>query len=79
MVEPASGDDGHAVKVGHARLRKEPGEEVANDAADGVAGEDIEGVVVPEYELELGGEIAQRAGEHTVQHRSGFRDSGSIR
>lgn len=42
VVEPTSGDGREpAVEAGDARLRKETGEDVANQAADGVGREDL--------------------------------------
>jgi len=37
--------------------REEGGQDVADEAADGVLGEDVEGVVDAEEELELGGVV----------------------
>ena len=42
VVEPAAGDDGEAVEAGDACLRKERGQDVADDAANRVRGEDLE-------------------------------------
>ena len=36
VVDPTTGDDGDAVEASHARLGEETGEDVANDAADGM-------------------------------------------
>ena len=46
MIEPPSTDDGDPIESGYARLGEKPGEDVAYDAADGVRGEDVQGVVV---------------------------------
>lgn len=40
-IEPASGNDG-PIEAGDARLREEGGQNVADDAANRMAGEDLE-------------------------------------
>ena len=48
MVEPASVDDTDSVKGGDGRLGEESGQDVSDDTADGVYGENVECVVIRE-------------------------------
>jgi hypothetical protein len=57
VVEPAAGDHGYAIQMCNVVGGEESSEDVADEAADGVFGEDIEGIVDAEDELELGGII----------------------
>lgn len=53
-VEPAAFDDREAVQMRYVVCGEEGGEDVADETANGVLGEDVEGVVDAEDELELG-------------------------
>lgn len=72
-IEPAAGDDAEAVEMCYVVCGEESGQDVANETADGVLGEDIEGIINAEDELELGGvledvslcEIGEKEG-HTL-------------
>lgn len=57
VVQPAAGDRAEAVEMRDVVGCEEGGQDVADEAADGVLGEDIEGVVDTEEELELGGVV----------------------
>ncbi|KAL2020697.1 hypothetical protein VTK56DRAFT_7997 [Thermocarpiscus australiensis] len=67
-VEPAGGapegdGGGDAVQAGDVGGGEEGGADVADQAADGVHGEDVEGVVDAEEELELGGVVGEARAE----------------
>ena len=68
VVEPTAVDLGDSVETGHGGLGEEGGEDVADDTADPMDGEDIEGVVVVKEELELGGKVARGGADNTVEN-----------
>lgn len=57
VVQPAAGDRREAVEMGDVVGCEEGGQDVADEAADGVFGEDVEGVVDAQEELELRGVV----------------------
>ena len=78
VVEPAAGDLGEAVEVGYVVRGEEGGQDVADQAADGVLGEDVEGVVDAEDELELGGVVGSCCSDDTVDDCGpGWNESGA--
>jgi hypothetical protein len=58
-------------------LSKKTSEQVPDDTSNGMTGEDIEGIIIAEYEFELSGKIAQGSGKDTVKHSSGLKNPGS--
>ena len=72
MIEPPASDDGDPIESRYARLGEETGEDVAYDPADGVGGEDVQGVVVVAEEFELGGKIAYRTSHDAEEDGGGY-------
>lgn len=64
VVDPASGDDGHAVKVRDVVGREEGGQDVAHEPADAVHRKDVQRVVDLEQELELRAVVGEGCAEH---------------
>lgn len=54
MVDPSTGDNGEAIKMRYVICGEEAGEDVTDQATDGVLSEDIKGVIDAEDELEFG-------------------------
>ena len=78
MVEPASRDLGEAVEMSYVVCGEERGEDVADKTSNGVLGEDIEGVVDAEDELELGGIVGACGSDDSVDDcRPGGHESGT--
>jgi len=55
-------------------LGKEAGQEVTNDTTNGVGGENIEGIIVSEDELELGRKVTNGASHETKEDGGGRAD-----
>lgn len=66
VVEPAAGDLGKAVEVRYVVCGEEGGEDVADEPADGVFGEDVERVVDAEEEFELRGVVGACGSDDAV-------------
>jgi hypothetical protein len=66
VIEPTTLDAGNAVETGDVVCSKESGENVADKAADAVDGENVEGVVNAEDELQLGSVIGKRGTKNTI-------------
>lgn len=74
MVDPATIDGCYAIEIGNRGLSKESGEDVADNTTDSMGGKDIEAIIVMEHELELGGKVANRAGDDAKGNRGGCRE-----
>jgi len=68
LVEPSTGDLGEAIKVRYVVGGEETGEDIADETANGVDGEDIESIVNSEEELELGGIVGTSGANDTEDH-----------
>lgn len=66
VVEPATFDDLHVIQVGNVVGSEKGGADVADQAADAVHGEDVEGVVDAEYELQLSSVVGEAGAEDAV-------------
>lgn len=77
MIQPPARNDRDPVEIRDGRLREQAGEHVADHAADRVRGKDVEAVVVPEHELELRGEVAERA-RHDAEEDCGGWELGCM-
>ena len=77
-VEPASGDLGETVEVRNVIGREEGSEDVADEAADGVLGENVQRIVDAQDELEFGGVIGAGGTHDAVDDcRPGGHEAGS--
>lgn len=63
VVEPATLNSRDAIQGGNIVSREKGGADVADEAADAVDGEDVEGVVDAEQELQLGGVVGEGGAE----------------
>lgn len=79
VIEPASRDNGDAVKGSDGSLSEEGSADVADETTDGVSGEDIEAIIVVEDELELGRPIASSAAKNAKGNSSGSTDESRSR
>jgi len=78
VVEPAAGDLGEAVEVRDVVGREEGREDVADQTADGVLGEDVQRVVDANHELQLGGVVGTCRPDDAVDHGGpGRHESGT--
>lgn len=74
VVEPATLDDLDVVQMGDVVSGEKGGADVADQAADAVHGEDVEGVVDAEHELELGTVVGEAGAENAVDDCCPGRD-----
>jgi len=70
MIDPATVDLGKSIKVGNVIGSEETGQQISNQTANTVNGEDIKGIVDVKQELELGGIIASDASDNAEDHSS---------
>jgi hypothetical protein len=62
VVEPATGDDSVAIEMRYVIRSEEGSEDIADETADGVFSEDVEGIIDTNEELELGGVLERVSG-----------------
>jgi uncharacterized protein (DUF927 family) len=68
-VDPATGNDSSTIKSCDFSLGKEASQDVADDTANSVGGEDIEAIIIAEDKFELGGKVANSPSSDTEGNR----------
>jgi hypothetical protein len=74
VIEPTTGNVRRAVQYGDVVGGEECGADVADEAADTVNGEDVEGIINAEQKLELRGVVGKCGAEDTEDDSSPCRD-----
>lgn len=70
LVDPPAVNDRHAVQVRNVVGREEGRAHVADEAANAVHGEDVEGVVDVEHKLELGAVVGEGGAQDAKRNSS---------
>jgi len=71
VVQPTSRYKRRTIEISNARLSEEAGQHVPDDTANGMAGKNIESIVLAKYEFELRSKVAQSPGHKTEKDGSG--------
>lgn len=74
LVEPATGNDLHAVEAGNVGAREKGRQDVAHQSADAVHSKDVQCVVDMHEKLEFGGVVGKDGAEDANGHGGPRRD-----